>query len=185
MIPSELIFISMPATTDFTGPLIGIGGVLIGSAIGFFGLRWQQSTQRGYDIRKLGAELIAAGEKICHGYLSKSRGGVDSDDRLFIDRANANHDEMVRLQRHLELIAPGNVFVAVEDFVLNSSQFHLYAYSHYGLDAHPSSDAVDMAFRLWQEARKKLITTLSPRHERARWSGLNRSRWELERTAEK
>jgi hypothetical protein len=47
MIPAEIVFITMPASTDFTGPIIGIVGVLIGSAIGFLGIRWQHKAQRG------------------------------------------------------------------------------------------------------------------------------------------
>lgn len=161
MIPAEIVFITMPAPTDFTGPIIGIAGVLIGSAIGFLGLWWQHHAQRAYDIRKITANLIAAGEELRDDYLGRNNSASTSEMNRILGAADAKLNEMYRHQRHLELVSKPNIANAAETYLEASGVYHTYTRSLYGASPKPSDEALSNSYVRWNEAKVALIALLN------------------------
>lgn len=162
MIPAEIVFITMPASTDFTGPIIGIVGVLIGSAIGFLGLRWQHKAQREYDIRKIAANLLAAGEELRDDYNDKKSSGLRTSDMdKVLGTADAKLNEMYRHHRHLELVAEPKVAVAAETYLEASAMYQTYTRSLYGTGQKPSDDTAVKTYERWNEAKEDLLVLLN------------------------
>lgn len=157
MTPFEIVFVTMPATTDFTGPIIGIVGVLIGSAIGFSGLWWQHNAQRRYDIRKIAANLLAAGEELRDDYGDAKNNGrrLAQMDKI-LAAADTKLNEMYRHQRHLELVAKPNVADAAETYLAASGVYHKYTRSLFGDGSQPSDAAVDESYGSWNQASATL-----------------------------
>jgi hypothetical protein len=161
MIPAEIVFITMPATTDFTGPIIGIGGVLLGSLAAFLGIRYQLRQQRLYDIRRLAANLIAAGEELRDAYLAKKDARIDVPTMpAWLALMDAKSDEMFRLLRHLELLSSTNASDAAEAYVAASSPYGKYAHSLYGEGHKPNAELIASTYTDWNEARDAFTTIL-------------------------
>lgn len=160
---AEIVFITMPSSTDFTGPIIGILGVLIGSAFGIYGLRWQHQAQREYDIRKIAANLLAAGEEIRDDYMDmKDREAVRTTDmERVLGAADAGLNEMYRHHRHLELVAEPKVADAAETYLEASAVYHKYTRSLYGDGAKPSDETAAKSYAAWNEAKAGLVALLN------------------------
>lgn len=159
---AEIVFITMPASTDFSGPIIGIAGVLIGSAIGFLGLWWQHNAQRAYDIRKIAANLLAAGEELRDDYVDTKRSArrITEMDRI-LRAADAKLNEMFRHHRHLELVAKPDVADAAKTYLGASAVYHKYTRSLYGDGKKPSDDTAAKSDDSWNEAQAELIALLN------------------------
>ncbi|WP_445154141.1 hypothetical protein ACTWLI_12500 [Arthrobacter sp. Hor0625] len=92
---------------DWTGPIVGIIGVVLGSLMGLAGIRWQHDAQRAYDVRKLCAEFIAVVDEIRLMFWSTTENDLSPlalDDVLL--KMNQATGQINLIRRHLELVAP-------------------------------------------------------------------------------
>lgn len=157
----ELTTIIVHSPTDFTGPLIGIGGVLIGSFLGFWGLRWQHTAQKQYDLRKLAAELLARGEELKEAYVEKRNGGVEV--RPFVAMLGDRASRMMLIQRHLELMAPRHIHEMGDSYCTASKRYAELGFQHHGLNKRPDEKVMEAADAEWSAARENFISAVKSR----------------------
>lgn len=160
---AETVTVVMENPTDWTGPAVGILGVVLGALMGLQGLRWQHDAQRAYDVRKLCAAFIHDGEIIRDSYLTNADGLLVSDVAPLLRSLRAKSDEMTRTQRQLELIAHRKVDVAAHRYWLASDHYVDVADHHFKLRAKPNREGLTDANLTWITARDCLIQELKPR----------------------
>lgn len=165
-IAAETVTVVLENPTDWAGPAVGIIGVVLGSLMGLAGIRWQHDAQRAYDVRKLCAVFIHDGEFIRDGYLGSANVMLVSEVAPFLRGLRAKSDEMIRTQRHLELIADPRVDVTANRYWLACDHYVDVAEHHYKLRAKPTREALVEANSNWRESRDALIEELKPRPRR-------------------
>lgn len=158
----ETVTVVVESAPDWTGPTVGIIGVVLGSVMGLAGIRWQHDAQRAYDVRKLCAVFIHDGEAIHDGYLSKANGMLASEVRPFLQGLRDKSDEMTRTQRHLELIANPTIDIAANRYWLACDHYVDIAEKHYERLTKPQRDLLVEANENWIQSRDALIQELKP-----------------------
>lgn len=159
--PAELVFVTMTSTPDLTGPFIGIGGVVLGSLAAFLSLRHQLRQQRLYDLMKLCANLIAAGEELRDDYLAKKDTRIDVLTMpAWLSLMEAKKDEMLRIQRHAELLAKEKLADAAEDYVGATVPYLNYSHALYGSGRTPDDNLLAKTYESWEEARQAFLDVL-------------------------
>lgn len=162
----ETITVLVQGSTDWTGPVVGIVGVVLGALMGLAGIRWQHDAQRAFDVRKLCAAFIHDGEFIRDGYLDNPDGILVTEIPLFLQRLRAKSDDMTRAQRHLELIADMRIDIAANRYWLACDHYVDIAEDHYKRRHKPGRDVLIGANTNWRESRDALIQELKPRPKR-------------------
>lgn len=163
-ITAETLTVVVQATPDWTGPVVGILGVVLGSLMGLSGIRWQHDAQKAYDVRKQCADLISTGENVRNSYLENRNGMVVSEIPAYLEGLAAKIDQMDRIRRHLELIASKKTEERGKAYSEATEKYHEMALLHYKFKNKPTNDDLRYASAGWSAARSKLIAELNPRH---------------------
>lgn len=162
IVAAETVSVVVENATDWTGPVVGILGVVLGALMGLAGIRWQHDAQRAYDVRKLCATFIHDGEFIRDGYLNNPDGVLVSEVGSLLQGLRTKSDNMVRTQRHLELIADVRIDIAANRYWLACDHYVEIAEQHYKRRIKPNRDVLIEANTNWRESRDSLIRELKP-----------------------
>lgn len=142
--------------------LVGLAGALLGAVVGFVGLVWQHRAQRSYDVRKMAADFIALGETMRDSYLERSHSLTVQENMVFLEDLGRLSDQMVRIQRLLELVARPREEIAAHEYWMACVAYQEISENRYIRNQVPTSEQLDDASRTWNAARNGLIVTLNP-----------------------
>lgn len=161
-ITAEVITVVVESPPDWTGPIVGILGVVLGALMGLAGIRWQHDAHRAYDIRKQCAELIAIGENLRNSYLQNRNGMVVTAVPGFLDNLAGKADQMDRILRQLELIAPGKTEKLAKAYSRTADHYQELGLRHYKFKNKPDLNELAAASTAWVTARSELVAALRP-----------------------
>lgn len=171
---SEAVTVVLENPTDWTGPVVGILGVVLGALMGLAGIRWQHDAQRAYDVRKLCAAFIHDGEQI-RDTVRENLGSFRMPDvDTFLHLLRTKSGEMTRMQRQLELVAGRKVDVAAQRYWEASEAFLNITEHYFNRGAQPPDELMSEANATWTEARDELVAELKPRQRQAARPGRQR-----------
>jgi len=160
---AETVTVVLQTPTDFTGPLIGILGVLIGSAFAFISLRWQHKAQQNYDVRKKCADLISIGDTIAVGYLERFSGFFEFDEAAILSANEGRVEEMRRILQHLQLIATPKLQVRAQEYVNAADNFAAVTLLESKTKRKGRQESLTRMQKQWWSAREHLVNALRPK----------------------
>lgn len=136
---------------DFGVPLFGFLSTLIGAALGFFGLRWQNRAQKQHEIRSKGADLIFLGDQ--HRSMIKRPGHMIARPITLREApvpslSEVRLDQMHAIVRYLELVASPKTYVLASKFRMTTENLS------------PTSASEGQTERQFVAARDELIRAL-------------------------